>query len=119
MNDKPTAPGSHRWRFEPVFNLGHIIMLIGLLGGGLSVYVGVFQTLTSLVVRVQGLEAGSAKVSETHDLTITNSTNIEELRALTTSIRDSNTKMLEQLTNIRIDLGILKREQSLPADVSP
>lgn len=98
----------HRWRFEATFNLGHIIMLVGLLGGGLSVYVGVFQTLAALVIRVDKLEGTASDIKVAHDLSVENNVSISELKALTTSIRDSNAKMLEQLTNIRVDVGVLK-----------
>ncbi len=105
----------HRWTFEPTFNLGHIIMLIGLLGGGLSVYVGVFQTLTNLVIRVDRLESGTATLADTREITITNRTNVNELRDLALSIQDTNGKMLEQLTAMRIDVGVLKAQGQRPA----
>ncbi len=100
------------WKFEPTVNLGHVFTILALLGGGLSVYVGVFQTLTELVLRVKVLENNSAGSEQRRIQLSQNTASIAELQNAVNGIRISNEKMLDALTGIRIDVGAISRRQT-------
>ena len=95
-------------RFDPSINLGHVLTIIALLGGGVSVYAGVFQTLTELVVRVDELDKRTDKVPE-HDKSISlNASSIAELRRMVEDSRRTNEALLIAVNGIRIDLTRLQ-----------
>lgn len=98
-----------RWKFEPTVNLGHIFTVIALLAGGVSVYVGVFQTLTQLVIKVEYLETKTATADAVRQQTLENKAAIATLTDAVSSIKVSNDRLLEQLTGIRIDVGVLSK----------
>ncbi len=102
------------WKFEPVVNLGHVFTILALLGGGISVYVGVFQTLTELVLRVKVLEANSIGTEQRRIMLNQNTAAIEELKNAISGIRDANAKIVEQLVGIRVDVAVLTK-RSEPA----
>ncbi len=110
-----TEEGMFRgWKFEPVVNLGHVFTILALLGGGISVYVGVFQTLTELVLRVKVLEA-STSGSEQRRITLSqNTASIDELRSAISNIRDTNAKIIDQLVGIRVDVAVLTKRSGEP-----
>lgn len=97
------------WKFEPTVNLGHVFTVIALMAGGVSVYVGVFQTLTQLVLKVNDLETKTATADAVRQQTFENKAAITQLSDAVTAIKASNDKLLEQLTGIRIDVGILSQ----------
>ncbi len=97
------------WKFEPTVNLGHVFTILALLGGGISVYVGVFQTLTELVLRVKVLESSSAGSEQRRIALSQNTAAIDELRNAIGSIRDTNSKIVDQLVGIRVDVAVLTK----------
>ncbi len=114
---QPTTGILQGWKFEPTVNLGHVFTILALLGGGISVYVGVFQTLTELVLRVKVLESSGAG-SEQRRITLSqNVAQIQELQAAVANIRESNARIIEQLTGIRIDVGVLTKRSERPGEV--
>lgn len=103
---------SHRWKFDPTISLGNILMACGMVIGGLvaaiTVYVGVIQAITTMSLRIDSLEKAGPIAVGASEASIQNKAAIAQLQALVAAINDSNGKMLEQLTGIRIDVGILK-----------
>jgi hypothetical protein len=88
--------------------------MLAMLGGGVSVYVGVFQTLTEVVLRVKVLEAGTFGSEGRRILLNQNAASIVELQNAVSDIRQSNAKIIEQLTGIRIDVGVLTKRSGEP-----
>ena len=103
------AKSNGMWRFEPVFNLGHILVLSGLLGGGVTVYVGLIQVQTNQGTRIESLEKSALpKAEAAHDLAEQDHVALTNLSAIADNIRMANTAILDQLTGIRVDVGVLK-----------
>ena len=102
------------WKFEPTVNLGHVFTILALLGGGVSVYVGVFQTLTELVLRVKVLEGNTAGSEQRRILLSQNAAQIEELQKAVSNIREYNARIVEQLTGIRVDVAVLTKRSEAP-----
>ncbi len=101
-----------RPRFDGTINLGHVLTILALLAAGLSVYVGVFQTLTGLVVRVNALETIAGEATARRAQIVQNTTEIAELKGAISDIRSSNSKIVEILTGVRIDLAVIGKQQA-------
>lgn len=97
-------------RFDRSFNLGHILTIVALLGGGFTAWSGVQSNLKSLDSRVASLElAAAAYTNLTTRVTILETTmgNVEAtLTRIYTEAQETNAR----LTQVQIDLtGVASR----------
>jgi hypothetical protein len=81
---------SQRARFDPVINIGHILIVLGIVASAIGVYVAGEIRVNILEVRVKALEGGADRYIA------------------------SNDKLADALTEIRIELAALKARLPQP-----
>lgn len=109
MNEIPASTKRFSWSI----NLGQVLQIaafvISTVGAGIGVYVGVFQTLTQVVLELDNLKRQVVDYQNIRDRSMQNSAAIVELQKLVEEIKKTSAASLEQLVGIRIDLGVLKQ----------
>ena len=96
-------------KFDPTWNLGHVLIFVGMilggLGGGLTVYQGVIGQLTRVTLDVERLKELTGVVPNVREQQINNTSQITQLREAVGSIKTTNEKLIEQVVGLRLDFA--------------
>lgn len=114
----PTLAALPKKGFDWTVNLGHILIIVGLLvstvTAAIGVYMGVFQTLTEVALELNIVKGKITDLDNVKAQALQNTVAIAELQRLVVNIEATNAKIVEQLIGLRVDLGVIKNDRLMP-----